>query len=175
MKLLDYIGLSKHCVYALVSEKNKKFAVGYAKHLFNALFVIYRDLETPKFKQLKNDIDDIDIVVLEENIEKDNNKKILCSKYVDMYKAKGYKQYYPSHFVRYTVHTELMEYKNRMFLTVYLKDKRCNKIIVGLFTKKKEMQAFLDLYYPNNTFNNIHYSINLDTSKYLKRLSKEDI
>jgi hypothetical protein len=60
-------------------------------------------------------------------------------------------------------------------LTVYLKDKRCNKIIVGLFTKKKEMQAFLDLYYPNNTFNNIHYSINLDTSKYLKRLSKEDI
>jgi len=173
MRLSEYIGLSKHCVYALVCEATKRFAVGYAEDLLNALYVINRDLETPKYKDLKNDINEIEIVVLEQGIQNNINKKIACGKYVDMYKERGYTQYYPSNFVRYTVHTEICSQVNFLYFCVYLKDKRCNKTVVGLFRKEEAMIEFLNEYYPNNTFNNIHYADNVYTKNYLKKLSKD--
>jgi hypothetical protein len=168
MRLKDYIGLSKHCVYALVCEETKSFAVGYAEDLLNALYVVNRDLETPKYAKLRNDIDKVEIVVLEHDIQNNINKKIACGKYVDDYKERGYIQYYPSNFVHYTVHTDVITYKNLTFLVVYLKDRRSNKKIVGLFKNKDSMDQFMQEYYPNNKFKNIYYADNQYTKRYLK-------
>lgn len=172
MKLSSYIGLSKHCVYALVCEENKRFAVGYAEDLLNALYVINRDLETPKYKLLKNDIDKVEIVVLEQDIQNNINKKILCNEYVEKYKDLGYSQYYPSSFVRYTVHSEPVVYATRSYYVAYIKDRRCNKTVVGLFLKKDALDKFIEEYYPNYTFKNIYYADNIYTKNYLKKLSK---
>jgi hypothetical protein len=150
--------------------------VGYTDHLFGAIYRISKDLETPKYIRLKNDIDKVKIVVLDVGVQNNKNKKIKVAQYVDKFIALGYTQYYTSNLVRYTVHTDIISRGHLEFLVVYLKDKRCNKVIVGLFRERNEFQQFVNEYYPNKKCNGIYYAKNSYTENYLRdRVNKLSI
>lgn len=169
MKLMELLGLPEHCIYALVSEKSKAFMVGYSKNLYLALCRMSNDLETPKYIKFKNDIDDIDVVVLETDIENEHDKKIKVNMYVQDYVDKGYQQYFPSNLVKYTLHTEIHGLYGQVYYTAYLQDRKYRKIIVGLFKSEDEMKSFVQQYYPENKVSGIFYSDNKYTMNYLRK------
>jgi len=167
--LKTYLSLPRECIYALVCHETKRYLVGYTEHLMGALYRISKDLETPKYVHLKNDIDKVEIVVLEVGVQNNNkNKKTQIRLYTDNYLSQGYTQYSPSNLVRYSVHTDTIAFKMHTYLVVYLKDRRCNKVIVGLFKKKSEMDKFINDYYPEMKCNGVYYSDNDYTNRYLK-------
>jgi len=168
-----YLSLPRECIYALVCHESKRFLVGHTDHLMGALYRISKDLETPKYMQLKNDIEKIEIVVHKVGVQNNKDKKNLCRIYTDGYLTLGYSQYSPSNLVRYSVHTDTIAYKMHTYLVVYLRDRRCNKVIVGLFRKKSEMDKFINDYYPDMSCKGIYYADNMYTSSYLKNPTKE--
>ena len=167
MPLQHYISLPKFCIYALICDETKRVLVGYSKNLLTSISRLNQDLETPKYMQLKNDIDKVYIKVLEVGVQ-DKDRKIKVNNYVNNYLSLGYTLYCSSNLVKYTVHTEIMTISKNIFLVAFLKDKRCNKIIVGIFKTKNELNKFINTYYPNNVCTGIYYSNNIYTNNYLK-------
>lgn len=166
--LNDYLSVPKGCVYALVCHESKRFVVAYTDHLMGVLYRVSKDLETPKYTGIKNDIEKIRIVVLEVGVQNNKDKKIHIASYVDKYIALGYTQYFPSNLVRYSVHTDITTRGPSDYFVVYLKDKRSNKITVGLFKKKSEMDKFINEYYPGMLCTGIYYANNIHTEIYLR-------
>jgi hypothetical protein len=157
------LSLSRNCIYVFVHHGSKRFMIGHTNNLLNALARIGNDLETPKYLPLKNDMEEVDIQILEENIDDVHTRKILVSKHRMNYIGKGYKEYFPSNFVKYTLHTEIVEINNKALFMAYLRDTRKNKVLVGLFDNKDEMSIFLDTYYKDNMVRGIYYANNEDT------------
>lgn len=169
IKWTDLMVMPKECVYALICEASKRVLVGYTSDLLLALQRINSDLETPKYMLLRNDINDVEIVVLEVGIQNNINKKIRVDHYVSDYLSKGYSLYTPSNLVKYTVYTDTIVHRATTFLVVYLKDRRCNKMVVGLFRSKKVMDEFVNKYYPGLKCSGIYYADNKYTNEYRKK------
>lgn len=173
MKFVDLLHLPRECVYALVCNASKRFLVGYTDNLLSALYRLSKDLETPKYALLKKDINEVEVVVLEVGVQSKRDKKIRVDKYVSDYLSKGYTQYSPSNLVKYTVHTDVIVHRNTTFLIVYLKDKRCNKVVVGLFKSKNVMDDFVNTYYPNMKCSGIYYADNKYTLRYREKNNED--
>ena len=168
----DYLRLPRECVYALVCDETKRFVVGYTEHLMGAIYRVSTHLETPKYMHMRCDIEKIKVVILEVGIQNKINKKILVSYYFDKYKALGYSEYYPSNLVRYSVHTEIITRYGVASFLVYLKDKRGNRVPVGIFRKKTEMVKFIDTYYPNYQCKGIYYADNSFTDSIRNKVNE---
>jgi|LakMenE18May11ns_1017448.scaffolds.fasta_scaffold9959586_25 hypothetical protein len=169
MRIVELFSMPQHCVYAFVCHESKRFMVGYTKHLLTAISRISHDLETPKYKQFKMDINSMELEILEKDIKHLLEGKVKVSWHTNQYKDKGYKQYYPIHLVKYKVGTGVHVLGNDVYHTVYLKDGSKNRNIVGLFKSEKEMQEFIDTSYPDtNNIYNIVFANNSYTTKYLK-------
>ena len=166
VKWSSLMSMPKECVYSLVCHASKRVLVGYTEDLIGALYRIYKDLETPKYSLLKIDIDDVEIEVLEVGIQSKTDKKIRTDYWVSDYLSKGYTLYSPSNLVKYKVYTDVIVHRATTLLVVYLKDKRCNKVVVGLFRSKKLMDEFVDKYYPNMKCSGIYYADNRYTKAY---------
>jgi len=173
VKLMEWLNLPRECVYSLVCHASKRFIVGYTDHLFSVLYRLSKDLETPKYALLKNDINDVEVEVLEVGVQSKRDKKIRVAKYVSDYLSKGYTQYSPSNMVKYTVHTDTIAHRNTTFLVVYLKDRRCNKVVVGLFRSKKVMDEFVNTYYPDMKCSGIYYADNKYTLRYREKNNED--
>jgi hypothetical protein len=169
MKLRDWLVGPKSCVYAFVCHSKKRFLVGYTHDLLAAIYRLNKDIETPKYKLLKYDIEDIEIVIHKDNVEYDVNTKIEMGNIIETYKANGYELYIPSKFVRYSVHTDIMGYDNHVYFVVYLKTTRNDKVVVGLFRNEEHMKKFYNKYYTDGKVTGVYYSNNIYTNNHLKR------
>lgn len=169
MKLSEYLVLPKSCIYALVCHSKRRFFVGYTHDLLAMIYRLNKDIETPKYKLMKFDIEDIEIETLKEGVEYDVNTKIEIGNIIETYKDKGYEQYLPSNFVHYTVHTDIIGYDNHVYWTVYLKSSRKDKVVVGLFKDKALMERFYNKYYTDGKVTGLFYSNNIYTNNHLKR------
>lgn len=169
-KVMELFCMPEECVYALVHHENKRFMVGYSKHLLTALSRIRHDLETPKYEIVKNDIEGIEVEILETDLVDDVSKKIKVQHHVQKYLDKGYQQYIPSNVIKYEVCTDILTDRYRSYFCIYLQDRKKNKVLVGVFRSMVEMKSFSDKYYPNNTVEyGIHYATNDTTKNYFKR------
>jgi hypothetical protein len=170
--LVEFVRLPKNCIFVLVCDENKGVLVMHTGCLMDALYRINRDLETSKYTLLRNDIDKIRIEVLEEGIEDTTLRKIKTNNYLEEYLSKGYKQYCPSNLVKYKVCLDVITHNRTSHAIVYLKDKRCNKIVVGLFKNMREAKSFVQEYYPNYECKGIYYATNEATTKYLHEIKE---
>lgn len=173
IKYADLLYMPRECVYAVVCNASKRFMVGYTDHLLSALYRLSKDLETPKYALLKKDINEVEVVVLEVGVQSSRDKKIRVDKYVSDYLSKGYTQYSPSNLVKYKVYTDTIVHRNTTFLVVYLKDRRCNKVVVGLFKSKKVMDEFVNTYYPDMKCSGIYYADNKYTNRYREKNNED--
>lgn len=173
IKLVELMEMPRECVYAMVCHTSKRFMVGYTDHLFAALYRLSLHLETPKYALLKKDIKEVEVVVLDVGVQNKRDRKIKVNEYVSDYLSKGYSQYFPSNMVKYTVHTDVIVHRFTTFLVVYLKDKRCNKVVVGLFKSKKVMDEWVNTYYPNMKCSGIYYADNKYTNKYREKNNED--
>jgi hypothetical protein len=169
MKVSELLCMPEECVYALVCHENKRFMVGYTTHLLSALSRMRHDLETPKYRVLKSDIENVVLEILETGIQNLHDKKVKTSYYVQKYIEEGYQQYIPSNSVKYEVHTDIFGIGGFTYFVVYLKDRRKNKVIVGLFRNADERDKFLTECYPGGKVSGIHYANNSYTINYMKK------
>ena len=169
MKLSSWLNVPTSCVYALVCHSKRRFLVGYTSSMLGVLYRLSKDLETPKYKLLKMDIDEVDIEVIQENIENNINTKIHIGIVYNDFIAKGYTPYIPSNFVHYTVKRDVYIVEHHAYHTVYLLSSRKEKVIVGLFRDVNSMNKFCDKYYKDDKVTGLFYSNNIYTNNYFKR------
>ena len=166
VKWTSLMDMPKQCVYSLVCHTSKRVLVGYTDDLMAALYRINKDLETPKYSLLRQDINNVNIEVLEVGIQSKIDRKIRTNYWVSDYLSKGYTLYSPSNLVKYKVYTDVIVHRATTFLVVYLKDKRCNQVVVGLFKSKRLMDEFVNKYYPDMKCSGIYYADNKYTKAF---------
>jgi len=169
MLLKDMYEMKKGCIFVLLCDESKRFWVGHTNNLLNAIARICNDLETHKYVLMKEDIEKIQIKVVEDDVEDEQLRRIRVALYVSHYESLGYTLYAPSNLVRYKVKTNIIRMNKYTKFIVYLTSGRRNDVVVGVFSKKREMDDFLNTYYPDNVVKGIFYSSNDLTTNYLKK------
>jgi hypothetical protein len=146
--LQDLVALPRACVYALVDEVGQRIQVFstlcMTKHLGTMLDEISVSGE---YKSLWQDIQKLKLIVLETIDPK--NRKVRHGYWVSYYRSLGWSFYKDNAPVTYSLETKVGFRFGTLSYFVWLRNKRKDKILVGIFTRKKEMKTWIDTYYPD--------------------------
>lgn len=171
LMLKDVLNVPKLCIYALICDDSKRVMVKYTKCLLTAMDRLTKDLETPKYMLLKNDVEKVRIEILEQGIPYSFNTKAKVTGYVQSYIDKGYTEYYPSNPVSYTAYKDVFVFNKYAYYGVYIKrNKQSPRIIVGLFRDKKERDEFYTTYYKDGKVRAIQYASTIFTKNHINNM-----
>ena len=176
----DILKLSMPCIYALRCDDSRYVYVSYSSCLMSSVARILERIETPEFTALKYDIDNnkvvIDILCTSSAVLNDKSvTKLHTSNYAEEYKNNGYKFYRPTNLVKYRVNKMATTWKLKSFFVVELINSRHDRILVGVFKSKREMDKFCNRYYPNDTITGFYYANNEWTNEYRSLYTNDDI
>lgn len=155
-------GLPENVVYGIVCEEKKRIYIGHAVCLLTVLQRIKKEIDVPKWKHLKEDLENynVAVIVLEKDIEEVIDRKAQSAFYTKIYLEKGYSIYCSTNLVKYTVHKEITSaYPHQNYMVVYLKNGQGDKLLVGVFKKSRDCTEFLTKYYPNNEVRYVQYDL----------------
>lgn len=148
---LKYVSNS---VYMLSNDDSKTIFISYTTNLCQSLGRLLGDIKSNsgEHKTLKDDIENVKLYILETNLET-GQLKLRTAYWSNLYADRGYKFYKQMNLVNYTLETTIGYKEGKVHYFCYLVNKRKDKILIGMFSKKKEMSSFLRTNYPN--FNRI--------------------
>lgn len=139
-------------VYSIVNNTTKTVVVGSASNLYEAIGRTMSVLASgsPEFGTLKEELSDCSVCILETSIEKED-LKLRLSFWISHYREKGFKFYKELNPVLYTLETDWDYREGRICYFVSLRNRRSDKLLVGVFKKRKEMKEWIRLNYPDTS------------------------
>ena len=145
------------CVYAFLNKSKKRIQVYATKSLLTHLGRTVSEIAmSGEYVELFRDMADIELVILETGIQ-ENEMKLKLSNWIDEYERKRYKLYKDIAPLRYVLETSV-EYKaGRLCYCLYLRNRRRDRILVGVFDKKKQLTSFVKSAYPSKRVSAIVY------------------
>lgn len=176
LKLETFMDLSISCIYAFRCDRSMKVYVSHTSNLLIAIGRISSAIDTSEYAALKHDMPDvvIDILCTDASILEDNRlKKLHTSNYANEYKQKGYALYRPTNLVQYKIDRGIKVWKLKAFYVVDLINSRNDRILVGAFKSKREMDSFCKQYYPNDTITGFYYANNHWTNEWRSLYSND--
>jgi hypothetical protein len=101
-----------------------------------------------EYKEMLQDISQLELVVLETCIE-EKDLKLRLANWISKYEQKKYVLYKDIAPLRYVLETTV-EYKaGRLCYCLYLVNKKRHRVLVGVFEKKKQLTSFVKSAYPS--------------------------
>lgn len=147
--LLD---LNRATVYCLINEVDKKIQIYYSsntlKHLSRLLDEI---MVSGQWIALKNDIKKCKLVIIETT-----DNKLRLGYWIDYYRNQGYSFYKDISPILYSFNIKIEYFPKKLVYVLSLKNST-NEIVIGKFNKKKEMEEFKRLHYPDKVITKIVY------------------
>ena len=136
------------CVYGLVHKSKKKIQLYATKSLLTHLGRIMDEIRASgEYKEMLQDISQLELVVLETCIE-EKDLKLRLANWISKYEQKKYVLYKDIAPLRYVLETTV-EYKaGRLCYCLYLVNKKRHRVLVGVFEKKKQLTSFVKSAYP---------------------------
>ena len=143
--------LPKAGVYALVYGKRRRVLVSHSSNILLHVVKLVNTIETSKHysDELKSDLDNLDIKLLEE-CDDETTRRLLVSKYVNMYSKLGYKHYVKYNFPIYNPVVKVESVDGKNFARVYLVSSRSNRLLVGEFLTILEAKDWVKKHYPKD-------------------------
>jgi hypothetical protein len=155
MNLNDLLALPECCVYALVNEVDRKCQVFSTSSLLKHLGGLIDDIRiSGEWQSIQGDIQKVQVRILEV-LKDEKNMRFHQSQWIKRLNEEGYKNYKDISPVSYKVDIVLGFRHGNLQYMVYLMNKRKDRKLIGLFTKKKEMNEFLHSHYPNGVVTSI--------------------
>ncbi len=149
--------LSGGSVYALKSRFKDRVQVYGTKNTWTHLGRLIEEIQNSgEYIELKNEIQDIDIVLLETDIEV-SNLKVRTTYWIDKYKAMGFTFYKDLNPTRYVLETSIEHKAGRMCYCLYLKNKGNDRKLIGIFDRKKQLTSFVKEHYRDGRVSAIVY------------------
>jgi hypothetical protein len=172
--------LSIPCIYAIRCDESMSVYVSHTTNLLVAVGRIFERIDTQEYRGLKHDLQHhtvhIDVLSTEYSVLEDSSiKKMHTSNYASQYKQRGYAFYKPTNLVQYKIDRGIKLWQLKSFFVVDLVNSRNDRILVGAFKSKREMDRFCNLYYPNDTVNGFYYANNELTNKLRQLYNNENI
>ncbi len=169
MTLETITKLSVSSVYALRNRFKDRIQILGSMNTLVHLGRMIQEIQTSgEYIELKNDLLDIDIVLLETGLEI-QDLKVRTSHWIQEYKKSGYTMYKDLNPVRYTLET-LLEYKEgRMCYCLYLKNRGSDRKLIGIFDRKSKLTSFVTEHYRDGRVSAIVYDASVLV--YIKRCS----
>lgn len=161
----NVLNLGIACVFALYCDSPKKVYVSHTSNLLVALGRITSDWDSPSYGGMKYDASNNNLVlkILTTNPEIVDEKrmaKLHTSLYAEEYIKNGYTLYKPTNLVKYNIRKSIKVWRLKAFYVVDLVNSRNDKILVGVFNTKRDMDKFLKEYYPNDIITGFYYANN---------------
>jgi len=169
--ITDVLKLNVACVYALYSDSTKMVHVSHTTNLLIALGRLLSDMDASVYGGLKYDVmnDQVKLKILTTQPEVVDDKRMIklhASLYMDKFKQQGYTAYKPTNLVKYKIRKSIKVLQLKAFYVVDLVNSRNDKILVGVFRNKREMDQFLKQYYPNDNISGFYYANNQWTNQW---------
>ena len=153
--MVSYINVS--CVYAFINEQDKKIQVFSTTkgltHMINSLSKMATSGDYSHPEKMKKDFKKMKLVIIEK-IETDSTEtvlKIRHSYWIEYFKSLGYSIYSENSPCQYSIETKVLSTGYKKLFGVYLTNrsrKRQGKdILVAVYTKKYEVDAFIEKHY----------------------------
>jgi hypothetical protein len=181
MNMSDALKLGVACIYAVRCDVTRMVYVSYTTNLLVAIGRLVERMGTAELSRMKYDAENHEVVidVLCTDIDILQNKKmtkLYTSNYANEYKDRGYSLYKPTNLVQYKLEKSI-QIVNRLvaLYMVNIVNSRNDKILVGAFRTKREMEEFCSLYYPNDSIKGFYCANNEDTQKLLPIYHRETL
>lgn len=145
------------CVYAFVNKSKKRIQVYTTKSLLTHLGRTVSEIAmSGEYVELRQDMSDVEVIILETGIQ-ENEMKLKLANWIDKYERNRYKLYKDIAPLRYVLETTV-EYKaGRLCYCLYLRNRRRDRVLVGVFDKKKQLTSFVKSAYPSKRVSAIVY------------------
>lgn len=160
--------LPEMCIFGLINEENKLIMIYRTKNIVTALARIINEYKYSNKTLLKYS----KLVIIEE-IKDPNNLWVRYSFWNKEYSNKGYIIGNKCRYnIRYKLRKQILrdfrrKYDTHPLFYVKVVSSRYKEIVVGVFDKVDDMDAFITEFYPHNgLINNIVYSNNRLTKEY---------
>lgn len=177
--------LSKPGVFCLVNKSKKIIDIRYSSDINLSIASLLKEIRKGSLRpsELLKDFQkgNITMEVLETIEDTSLPYKMIRQRYwMDMYKEQGYTFYRKSKApVNYKIYTDIVTVKKRerstvFRLAVYLRTQKYEKTLVGLFSYVKDMEKFIEQYYPKDIpIHNFVYSCSPETTHFYNLLNKK--
>lgn len=163
----NLVHLPEMCVFGLINEESKIVLIYRTTNIVTSLARVIRDYKYSNKNILKN----FKLIIIEK-IEDSNNLWIKYNFWVNEYSNKGYTVYNRSKYkMRYKLRKQILgdfRTRNELGVLFYVKvvSSRYKEVIVGIFDKVSDMDAFTDTYYPGGLILHLEYAKNSITKEY---------
>jgi hypothetical protein len=152
LSLETLLGLPGECVFALENAPDKRVQVFSTASLARFLGQLVADMRlgSGEWTQLKDDAGKVELKILETGYDP-KIRKLVHGHWISKYKEEGYEFYKDITPARFVVDIQLKHIYGHLQYAVSLKNTRKDKILIGLFRRKKDMTAWLNEHYPNGS------------------------
>lgn len=157
--------LPNMCVFALVNEKDKKIFIGKTTNLVTYLGRLINECQYSNKELLT-----LPFIILESITDKPN-LYVRFNYWINYYSNKGYLIYKkPKYRLNYKLRIDLMgdfrmQYEARHLFYVKILSRRYRELVIGVFDKIYDAEAFIADNYPNG-IESVVYSSNSLTKEY---------
>lgn len=156
-KFIDQIVMLRQSgIYALVNDNKKIALICGSRNMLQHINNLLSNLDTLEFKSLKNDIENVELIILEYT----DDISVITTKWIKHYRNKGYSFYKERYLIDYKVKCDLVNIKNNIQFLVYLENKNKDIIVLGYFSSKVDVDVWLNTNYPNGDITALIYKDN---------------
>ncbi len=140
--------LSGSLVYCLENSSDRLVQVFGSTNALKHLGGILEEIKTSgEYKTMKKDMTKLKVKVLETSPK---SMKISIAIWMDKYKAMGYTMYKDCSPISLSLETRVETMNRKLCYCLYLVGRGSYEKLVGVFEKKRELEAFKDASYPDN-------------------------
>ncbi len=163
---LNEIREAVNVVYGLVNEVDKRVYISHGVSLISSLSRIMSEINSPKFRQLSEDLNHVKITLYEIGTVDKKLREVKARHILDSYIERGYSEYTNTNLVQYRFLKDIIMIKTLNYIRLQLVNKNKDKILLGLFRKEIEYQRYMNSHYPDGKINDIIMSTNSYTQKF---------
>lgn len=161
LKISDLMGYRQSGVYCVKNQLKKYIQIYASRNMLDSINNLYKEID---YTPLKNDMNDLCLEILE--ISGDTKYlKVLQSKWIEYYKKLGYSFYKEYNLVNYKLYDGAIKVNQTLYYSVYLQNKRRDKIILGIFSTKIDAIKWKNNSYPDDIIVNLVFADNEFTYK----------
>ena len=168
MNLQDLINLPEKSIYGFFNESDKICYIAFSRNTLNA---INRNIQEFKYRNnvIKQDLNKLELRIIE-TIDDLVNLRIRYQYWTDHFTNIGYRHYRSYKGASYKLSIEVIgdlmpSYHTKFLFYVYLVSRGYNRILIGIFDNKDEMDSFISREYRN--IDKVTYADNKLTREYL--------
>lgn len=149
LKFSDLLSLKQGGIYILKNEELKLVQVYGSRNMLDHVNNVMKKVDTGEYNEMRNHLNDVQFSIVE-YVSNDQNIKVILSGWIDKYRNDGYKFYRDNNLVAYRLMDSPGMIKGKSYYLVYLKNKRKDKTIIGIFNSKEEAVIWKEQIYPND-------------------------